>query len=55
MSFGEENLRCMDIINQFHRVSGLKMNVDKTKVITSGEEIDSRDILCEDIKLIWTT
>ena len=45
----------MDILNKFHQISGLKINVDKTKVIKFGKERDSRDILCEDTKLIWTT
>ena len=51
----EMNLRlCMSILGEFYLVSGLKINVDKTKVVKFGWDRDSRDILCPDLNLIWT-
>ena len=51
----EMNLRlCMDILGEFYLVSGLKINVDKTKVVKFGKDRDSSDILCPDLNLIWT-
>ena len=55
MGFNEENLRrCMDILSNFHSISDLKINVEKTKVIKFGKLRDSRIILCDDKNLIWT-
>ena len=55
ISYSEMNLRlCMDILGEFHRISGLKINVDKTKVVKFGKGRDSSDILCQDLNLIWT-
>ena len=51
----ERNLRlCMDILEEFYLISGLKINVDKTKVVKFGRNRDSSDNLCPDLKLIWT-
>ena len=36
----------MEILEEFHLLSGLKINVDKTKVVIFGKNRDSRDILC---------
>ena len=44
----------MDILEEFHLFSGLKINVDKTKVVKFGKNRDSSDILCPDLNLIWT-
>ena len=44
----------MDILNEFYLISGLKINVDKTKVIKFGKDRDSSDVLCPDLNLIWT-
>ena len=34
----ERNLRlCMSILEEFHFISGLKINVDKTKVVKFGQ------------------
>ena len=42
----ELNLRlCMNILDEFHLISGLKINVDKTKVVKFGKDRDSRYIL----------
>ena len=51
----ERNLRlCMSILEEFHLISGLKINVDKTKVVKFGQQRDSRNNICPDLKLIWT-
>ena len=51
----EKNLRlCMDILGEFYLISGLKINVDKTKVVKFGHNRDSSDNICPDLKLIWT-
>ena len=44
----------MDILEEFHLISGLKINVDKTKVINFRNKGGSSDILCPDLNLIWT-
>ena len=55
ISRSERNLRlCMTLLEEFYLVSGLKINVDKTKVVKFGADRDSRDILCPDLNLIWT-
>ena len=55
ISYSEMNLRlCMDILEEFHLISGLKINVDKTKVVKFGKNRDSSDVLCQDLNLIWT-
>ena len=55
MSFNEEILRRrMDILNKFHTISGLKINLEKTKVIKFKKLRHSRITLCEDMNLIWT-
>ena len=44
VTHSERNLRlCMDILEQFHLVSGLKISVDKTKVVKFGRTRDSSD------------
>ena len=45
----------MDILEEFHLISSLKINVDKTKVVKFGKNRDSGDVLCPDLNLIWTT
>ena len=55
IAYNERNLRlCMEILEEFHLISGLKINVDKTKVVKFGRNRDSSDILCQDLNLIWT-
>ena len=47
----EHNLRlCMSILNSFFLISGLKINVEKTKAIKFGVMGDSRMTLCTDLK-----
>ena len=47
----EEYLRyAMKCITEFSKISGLKYNVDKTKVIPIGN-FDKEDKICQDIKL----
>ena len=56
IKYNDRNLRlCMDILEEFYLSSGLKINVDKTKVVKFGRNRDSSDILCQDLKLIWTS
>ena len=55
MKSTERNLRvCMNVLNSFFLISGLKINVEKTKAIKFGVTGDSRITLCEDLNLIWT-
>ena len=44
----------MDILNELYMISGLKINVDKTKVIKFWKDRDSSDVLWPDLNLIWT-
>ena len=54
MKYNESNLRvCMGILNDFYLVSGLKINVEKTKAIKFGVKGDSRMTICEDLELFW--
>ena len=45
---------CMVTLNEFEKISGLKVNTDTTKVVKLGDWGDSRTNLCNDLKLIWT-
>ena len=55
MTYSDDNLReCMNILNNFFLISGLKINVEKTKAIKFGVTGDSRMTLCDDLNLIWT-
>ena len=55
MQFTENNLRtCMRILEEFHSISGLKINIEKTKAVKFGVLRDSRMTICEDLDLIWT-
>ena len=38
----------------FYLISGLKINLEKTKAIKFGVSRDSRMTLCDDLDLIWT-
>ena len=51
----EESLKeCMKCLSDFEYVSGLKINIKKTKVIKIGGWRDRRIILCPELNLIWT-
>ena len=55
MKFNENNLRiCMSVLKDFYSISGLKINVEKTKAIKFGVTGDGRMTLCDDLDLIWT-
>ena len=55
MKFNENNLRiCMSVLQNFYLISGLKINVEKTKAIKFGVTGDGRMTLCDDLELIWT-
>ena len=51
----EKNIRnCMSTLREFERVSGLRVNKEKTKVIKIGAWGDNRTTLCEDLNLDWS-
>ena len=55
LSAKEQNIRkCMLILKDFERVSGLKVNKEKTKVVKLGGWRDNGVILCSDLNLDWT-
>ena len=55
MKYCENNLRvCMSVLHDFYLISGLKINVEKTKAIKFGTLRDSGMNLCDDLELIWT-
>ena len=43
----------IDKINTFYKMSGLKINIDKTKAIWIGSKIHSTEKICEDLKIEW--
>ena len=45
---------CMKCLSDFEYVSGVKINIEKTRVIKIGGWRDSRIILCPELNLIWT-
>ena len=50
----EQNLRnATKYIKHFHLISGLACNIDKTNVIPIGDNSDKRDVLCEDLNMVW--
>ena len=51
----ERNLRAaLDALQEFRKISGLKINIEKTKIIKIGEWGDSRISYCKERDLIWT-
>ena len=55
MTRKESNLRyATQYINEFHTISGLACNLDKTNVIPVGANNDITDILCPDLGMEWT-
>ena len=52
----DENLRnSIDILNNFFKLSGLKISVSKTKAIWFGAGSNYTHKLCPDIPLVWDT
>ena len=50
----EQSLRnVMKILNDFYSLSGLKINLSKTKAVWFGSSWNSDQILCPDIDLEW--
>ena len=50
----EASLRAtLDILDKFYKMSGLKINKDKTKAIWIGSRINSTKILCREHNLDW--
>ena len=55
MKYEEGSIRsCIGTLVEFKRLSGLKINEEKTKVVKIGAIRDNRTKLCEDFNLIWT-
>ena len=51
----ESSLRRMvDILGDFFKVSGLRINLSKCKAVWFGKQRLDKTIMCEDLKLIWT-
>ena len=44
----------MQVLNEFHEISGLQINVEKYKVVKIGAWRDSGTIFCQDLDLLWT-
>ena len=40
-------------ITQFHNISGLSCNLDKTVVVPIGQNTNKHDILCPDLGMTW--
>ena len=54
MERSETNLRnATKYIHQFHKISGLACNIDKTSIIPIGKNSDKRDQICKDLKMVW--
>ena len=52
----EKSLKsALDLLFQFSKFSGLKPNIYKTKAVWIGSKIGSKDIICRDTGLQWTT
>ena len=55
MKYEEECIRsCMGTLREFQKISGLKVNTEKTKCIKIGVTGDNMMKLCTDLNLIWT-
>ena len=55
LSANERNLiAALDALKEFQSLSGLKVNIDKTKIIKIGVWGDSSDKFCPERNLIWT-
>ena len=49
----EESVReCMQVLDEFHEISGLKIIVEKKS--QTGAWRDSGTIFCQDLDLLWT-
>ena len=44
----------LNLLDQFAKFSGLKPNINKTKVVWIGSKINSTDVLCSDRELNWS-
>ena len=52
----EESIReVISVLNKFEKLSGLKVNKDKTQVMRIGRSANSDPILCEDLGLKWVS
>ena len=56
LASNETNLRAtLNALQEFQQISGLKIDIEKTKMIKIGVWGDSRSTFCKDRKLIWTS
>ena len=52
----EESVReVISLLDRFEKISGLKINKDKTQVMRIGKSANSDPILCEDLGLKWVS
>ena len=51
----EKSLRSLlDTLNTFYKISGLAININKTKAIWIGKSRTNMEQICEDVRLVWT-
>ena len=51
----DKSLReCMQVLNEFHEILDLQINVEKNKVVKIGVWRDSGTNFCQDLDLLWT-
>ena len=54
MERNEANLRnATKYIQDFHKISGLACNIDKTSVMPIGKNSDKKDKICQDLNMVW--
>jgi len=46
-------LETLKVLDDFHNISGLKINIEKTSAIWIGSKKGSDEILCKDYKMSW--
>jgi exonuclease III len=46
-------LATLNLLDNFHNISGLKINIDKTNAVWIGSKKGSQEILCKHYKIIW--
>ncbi|KAK3083996.1 hypothetical protein FSP39_006453 [Pinctada imbricata] len=44
----------MEIIYQFGRISGLRLNVSKSQAVWLGSKTGSNETICDDLNILWT-
>ena len=55
LDFTEQSLReSIQLLSKFYKLSGLKINEEKTRAIWIGAKSNSNNKLCKDFKFDWT-